>query len=70
MGHPFHTVVARVKGENNAAALIASLVRASQWFEVTPEPDDFWAIEVKRENLHLLPLSAPREYIRPCVGCS
>lgn len=41
-------------GENRARKVINELVTASQWFEVTPYPNDLWVISVKYENENML----------------
>jgi hypothetical protein len=41
-------------GEDTAAKIVAELVHASQWFELTPLLNDEWEIKVKEENETLL----------------
>jgi hypothetical protein len=45
--HPFPTKSTRISGELLAASVAASLVRASQWFELTPLPDDQFDLTYK-----------------------
>lgn len=41
-------------GENRVRRVVGALISASQWFEVTPYPDDLWIITVKYENEEIL----------------
>lgn len=41
-------------GEDFAARVVGELVHHSQWFELTPLPDDYWEVIVKEENRSLL----------------
>lgn len=43
-----------VSGGSITIRVAQMLVMASQWFEVTPLPDDDWWIKVKMENKGLL----------------
>ena len=38
----------------SAVGVVARLINHSQWFVVTPLPDDLWDITVKVENKRLL----------------
>jgi len=44
------TVSRHLQGQENALKLAAHLVMCSQWFAVTPMPDDCWVFEVKEEQ--------------------
>lgn len=49
------TVSAVVISSSLLDALIKIIVAESQWFAVTPRPDDCWEVRVKRENkAHLM----------------
>jgi hypothetical protein len=48
------TSAVTVSKEANVGPVCAKLIAASQWFSVTPLPDDRWEIAVKAENDDLL----------------
>jgi hypothetical protein len=58
MSHPFDTVGYEAQSESECREIVLRLIVWSQWFEVTPMPDDKWDIAVKPENTHAFPLSA------------
>ena len=41
------------EGSDNAVYMTKILIGVSWWFAVTPLPDDYWEIEVKREHIGL-----------------
>lgn len=43
-----------LKSKSDAKIIACYFVEMSQWFAITPLPDDEWEIEVKTENKHLL----------------
>lgn len=43
-------------GESLARAVVLELVHQSQWFSLTPLPDDLWELCVKEENQERLAL--------------
>lgn len=43
-----------VKSEADCRLVITQLMECSQWFAITPLPDDCWRITVKSENAVLL----------------
>lgn len=50
----FTTVATTVAGEKRLRAIVMLLISESQFFAVTPLPDDLWRLEVKVENARLL----------------
>lgn len=50
MSHPFSTTSRTVLGTAALTALIHNLCHASVWFEVTPEPDDYFTVTVKADT--------------------
>lgn len=46
------------RGETATIAVVAHIIRASQWVQVTPLPDGLYEVEVKEENKNLLPQRA------------
>lgn len=64
----FDTVYVVITGEAKAQGCVSHLLHASQWFEVTPWPDDQWVVAVKAENSHLLP-SLPLYRVARCPRC-
>lgn len=48
------TAACTIAGEKRLRAFVSLLIDASQWFVVTPLPDDLWQIEVKIENATML----------------
>ena len=44
------TAAVVVSGESKVIPLCRKLISASQWFSVTPLPDDRWEVVVKAEN--------------------
>jgi hypothetical protein len=52
--HPFETVSKQFTGATTVSFVLGALVEMSQWFEVTPLPDDVWEVAVKAENKHVL----------------
>lgn len=69
MARPFQTIEYIAKTQPEAVAVALNILNASQWVEVTPLPDDEWAVTTKPENRRLLPLHRPVRLIAPCVGC-
>ena len=43
-----------VQGINSVSTVCLRLIKASQWFETTPLPDDEWQVRVKVENETML----------------
>lgn len=60
MSIALRTVSATFAGHTRAEAAVRELMRASQWFTVTPLPDDDWLVEVKPENALLLTMQGGR----------
>lgn len=50
----FKTVEYGIKGEGLLRATVARIITASQWFSVTPYPDDYWVVRMKEENESML----------------
>lgn len=48
------TYSAKVANEAQLRRLVSEAITASQWFSVTPLPDDYWEFTVKLENSQLL----------------
>lgn len=48
------TSVVTISKEASVGPVCAKLIAASQWFSVTPLPDDQWEIAVKVENVDIL----------------
>lgn len=46
----FETYRQTILGQDAFNVVVALLSNSSQWFEVTPLPDDRWEIKVKEEN--------------------
>lgn len=51
--HKFKTF-SKVFTNAGAIMMVHRLMNTSQWFEVTPLPDDEWQITVKIENKHFV----------------
>lgn len=43
-----------VSGQSNMAEVLTRLIDRSQYFAVTPYPDDHWKVTVKEENRQLI----------------
>lgn len=50
----FRTATLQVRTQKHAENLAMELTRQSQWFSMTPLPDDEWEFTVKEENLALI----------------
>lgn len=46
----FGTAAVEVNSEGHALLLCSALLKASQWFQITPFPDGLWEVRVKEEN--------------------
>lgn len=55
------TVRAVLEGQQAAAKIAQELVQASVWFEITPLPDDWWEVRVKRSDKDTLKALIPPE---------
>lgn len=50
----FKTVEYGIKGEGRLRAVVERIITESQWFSVTPYPDDYWVVRMKEENERML----------------
>lgn len=55
-----HTVTFTINGEDNIQELVRAVIYRSQWFMVTPLPDDCWELTVKAENLIMVQAAMKR----------
>lgn len=54
MTRPTETHTQSIVGRDRAIVLVGFLMSQSQWFEVTPYPEDRWGLTVGVENKNLL----------------